>query len=197
MNVLQTLETYILPNDFRNVPNTVSPEAISGHPDLEDYILKCVYVYVCIHKKSCFLHTSLVIIGVGYSSHICYLLFSWEHSVQVVHNWKVFYFSLGGISCPRFSILSSFPTCKSFGNFLLNSSSFGIGGRAWVAKSFSGAGNKCMEVWSLQSLLNFHPQLESFQREGIGLYVIFFSLSIFKHSRQALGNFSPSFKLSL
>ena len=50
MNVLQTLETYILPNDFRNVPNTVPPEAISGHPDLEDYILKCVYV--CVQQLS-------------------------------------------------------------------------------------------------------------------------------------------------
>ena len=74
MNVLQTLETYILPSDFRNVPNTVPPEAISGHPDLEDYILKCVYLCARIHKKSCFLHASLVITGVGYSSHICPLL---------------------------------------------------------------------------------------------------------------------------
>ena len=194
MNVLQTLETYILPNDFRNVPNTVPPEAISGHPDLEDYILKCVYLCARIRKKSCFLHAFLVIIGVGYSSHICPLLraFCSSHS-----QLKSILFYLGGISCPRFSILSSFPTCKSFGNFPLNSSSFGIGGCAWVAKSFFGAGNKFMEVWSLQSLLNFHPQLESFQREGTGLYVIFFSLSIFKHSRGALGDFSSSCKLNL
>ena len=58
-----------------------------------------------------------------------------------------------------------------------------------VAKTTTATTTKKSESLKLKSQWNSHPQVESLQRLVIGLHIIFFSRSNFKHPEGTLGDF--------